>query len=88
MPEPAETFEARATRPTARSSSDQPCADYLDSCPGDGCEHPGTPHALVNNMKRKVPPASATPTWLTFLQFACLQETVDDMGITLGVALA
>jgi hypothetical protein len=83
--QPATGFEARKARATARGSSTGPCADNLYTCPTDGCEHPGTPHALLNNAKRGIGADTSGPfTRLTFQQFVRLQAIVDDKGIDLG----
>jgi hypothetical protein len=53
-----------------------PCHPSLVSCPAFGCETDGTPHALINEMKRRIPP-SATPRNLTWDDFRALQEDAD-----------
>jgi hypothetical protein len=73
---------ATGARITARSSP--PCQPDLASCAPDGCEEPGTPHALFNDLKRRTTAAdgsaitfaSATP--ITFDTLATLQSKAND----------
>jgi hypothetical protein len=52
------------------------CHPSLSSCPIFGCETEGTPHALVNEIKRQVP-AAGTPKTLTWEDFTALQQDAD-----------
>ena len=52
------------------------CAVNLKACPVVGCETEGTPHALVNQMKRLIP-NSLNPKALTWDDFATLQQDAD-----------
>ena len=67
----------------ARRRSSGPCAASLDQCPVVGCEKAGTPHALLNQRKRTVPPESA-PVALSFQDFRSLQAAADNAGIAQG----
>jgi hypothetical protein len=55
-----------------------PCAVDLDSCPDNGCAEPGTPDALVNQGKRRIPPAG-TPVRLTLDDVERLQSQADQL---------
>lgn len=55
------------------------CAPDLDSCGNDGCSPAGSTHALANNLKRRVPSASATTILLTFDDFQSLQQQADSL---------
>src|SRR5258706_507003 len=52
------------------------CAVNLNACPEIGCETEGTPHALVNQMKRRIP-NSLSPKTLTWEDFVALQQDAD-----------
>jgi len=54
-----------------------PCAPDLASCPARGCERPGTPRALFNTIKRRVPDTSASPVVLAFVDLEALQAQAD-----------
>jgi hypothetical protein len=78
-------FAARAAKAHARSSG--PCAASLDECTEDGCDAPGTPHALLNNGKRTVPPEGLAVT-LTFADLRALQSGTDAKGIGQGADIS
>jgi len=52
------------------------CHPSLSSCPAFGCETEGTPHALVNEMKRRLP-TDTTPKSLSWDDFKTLQDDAD-----------
>jgi len=52
------------------------CHPSLSSCPAFGCETEGTPHALVNEMKRRLP-TDTTPKNLSWDDFKTLQDDAD-----------
>jgi len=52
------------------------CQPSLSSCPAFGCETEGTPHALVNEIKRNLP-TSQTPKNLTWEDITALQQDAD-----------
>jgi hypothetical protein len=75
----------------ALESSAQPCAQSLNACTTNkptGCAAPGTPHGLVNQLKRTIP-AEGPATTLTFDTFSQLQsaavELVDE-GVDISPA--
>jgi hypothetical protein len=78
-------FAARAAK--ARSRSAGACAASLDQCTEDGCDAPGTPHALLNHRKRTVPPDGSAVT-LTFADLRALQGSTDRKGIGQGADIA
>lgn len=55
-----------------------PCADDLASCPDRGCADPETDDALVNQAKRRTPPADA-PIRLTLDDFDRLQGQANQL---------
>jgi len=65
-------------------SASGPCSDILANCLPNGCESPGTAHALANQFKRHVP--SGAPVHLSFEQLGLLQQEADDLGIRQGPA--
>jgi hypothetical protein len=67
----ADSVDAQA-RKKARA-----CQTSLDTCPVHGCEPAGTPHALMNQLKRTLPKGD-TPTVLTLDDFETLQQEADD----------
>ena len=76
---------ATPTAPTAMSATgttsafhakSTACSPRLSSCPVFGCETEGTPHALINEIKRNLP-ASVTPKNLNWDDFTALQEDAD-----------
>jgi hypothetical protein len=79
-------FAARAAKARARSSG-QPCAASLNECTQDGCDSPGTPHALLNHRKRTVPPDGPAVT-LTFADLRALQTSADRKGIAQGADIS
>jgi hypothetical protein len=52
------TFAARAARAHAAAAGG-PCKPTLGDCPAEGCQQPGTPHAIRNQLKRHAPPPLA-----------------------------
>src|SRR2546427_6324508 len=56
----------------------KPCATDLASCPAHGCAKPGTPEAIVNELKR-TRPTSTTLVFLTLDDFDFLQEQADGL---------
>jgi len=52
------------------------CHANLSSCPVNGCAAEGTPHALLNETKRRIPAGSVAKT-LTLDDFRALQEDAD-----------
>ena len=54
-----------------------PCQSNLGSCPVSGCSPAGTPHALVNEQKRKTPDGSVTR--LAMEDFGALQDQADSL---------
>jgi hypothetical protein len=62
----------------AQRSKPKPCTDDLDSCPVRGCAAVGSSSALLNKLKRTVPP-SAVPILLTLDDFQSLQDKSDDL---------
>jgi hypothetical protein len=54
------------------------CQADLSSCPDTGCASPGTPHAIVNQRKRRMPTATSA-VLLTFDDFATLQQQADSL---------
>src|SRR5271166_1060005 len=62
--------------PVAHHGKSTACRVSLSSCPVNGCEEEGTPHALVNEIKRSLPP-SGTPKNLTWDDFTALQQDAD-----------
>ncbi|HEY6767640.1 MAG TPA: hypothetical protein VI386_23035 [Candidatus Sulfotelmatobacter sp.] len=68
-----------ATEASARTSSSHKaaaCHPSLSSCPVFGCETEGSDHALVNEMKRRIP-TSTSPKMLSWDDFRALQEDAD-----------
>lgn len=57
------------------------CQPNLDACPTSGCETEGTPHALMNEAKRNVPPGA--PVTVAFSDLQALQ-TATDAVVTQG----
>src|ERR1700704_3018681 len=55
-----------------------PCKADLASCPEIGCATAGTADAVINKLKRRVPPAG-TPQPLTLDDFETLQELADTL---------
>lgn len=55
-----------------------PCAEDLASCPTRGCAPGGSPDALVNEMKRRLP-SNGTAIRLTFNDLAALQDEADKL---------
>lgn len=55
-----------------------PCKASLDACPMEGCERAGTPHALMNQLKRTLPKTDAGPQVLSLDDFDALQREADD----------
>jgi hypothetical protein len=55
-----------------------PCHKTLDACPAHGCAKPGTPDALVNQLKRTMPDPS-TARSLTLEDFEVLQDQADTL---------
>jgi hypothetical protein len=53
-------------------ASTQPCSQDIDSCPLRGCARANTAEALVNELKRTLPPSGA-PILLTLNDFESLQ---------------
>lgn len=53
-PAPGKHSSSRAKR----SAASAPCAASLDQCPSDGCAHAGSPHALLNRLKRRTTDAA------------------------------
>jgi hypothetical protein len=52
------------------------CHANLSSCPVNGCATEGTPHALLNETKRRIPTSALTKT-LTLDDFRALQDDAD-----------
>jgi len=62
-----------SAEPTAATKQ---CRPSLSSCPEYGCDAEGSAHALVNEMKRRLPTQGA-PKSLTWDDFTTLQEDAD-----------
>ena len=77
------SFILPGKRASVAWAASDPCASSLSQCPSNGCAQKGTPDALVNEQKRRIP-TGGTATFLTFEQFAELQQVVDDKGIPQG----
>ncbi len=54
------------------------CQASLAACPMQGCESSGTPHALMNRLKRTLPKTTAAPVVLSLDDFDVLQREADD----------
>ena len=63
---------------TAEAQQRKPCFPDLASCPAHGCAKPGTPDALVNQIKKTKPPHS-TPVPLTLEDFDSFQVQADNL---------
>jgi hypothetical protein len=61
---------------SANGTAAAPCAVDLNSCPAHGCAKPGTSDALVNQIKRTLPPSGAL-VLLTLDDFESFQEQAD-----------
>jgi hypothetical protein len=62
----------------ANAAETAPCAKNLAACPSRGCAKPGSPDALVNQLKRKMPDSGpALP--LTLEDFELLQDQADTL---------
>ncbi len=81
---PRLSFPRRLAVARSRSASG-PCSDRLENCDPQGCEPPGTAHALANQGKRNIPP-SGTAIHLSFEQLGLLQQAADDLRIRQGQA--
>src|SRR5690242_17851279 len=55
------------------------CQPDLASCPDTGCAAAGSPHGLMNQLKRRVPSGSASAGMLTFDDFNSLQQQADNL---------
>ena len=53
------------------------CKTSLDVCPTQGCEPTGTPHALMNQLKRTLPKTDVSPVVLLLDDFDALQHAAD-----------
>lgn len=60
------------------SKKSKACFADLKSCPAVGCAKPGTPEALVNELKRSWPSAQV-PVHLTLDDFESLQSQADGL---------
>jgi hypothetical protein len=70
------THPPAPTAATAAVHAKGACHPSLSSCPAFGCETEGTPHALVNETKRRIP-TTTTAKSLTLDDFVTLQEDAD-----------
>jgi len=61
-----------------RAAGTAPCKPDLASCPEIGCATAGTADAVINKLKRRVPPGG-TPKQLSLDDFEKLQERADTL---------
>ena len=79
--DPAQTLNIPPAAPPVIAAA-QACATTLNVCPDNGCSAGGSPHALANSVKKRLP-IGTTPVVLSFQDFASLQHqatTLVDMG--------
>jgi hypothetical protein len=65
-----------------------PCASSLAQCPTNGCEDPGTDHALINITKRHMPSNAGKARRLSFPDLTDLQAAAADAVGAGGISLS
>jgi hypothetical protein len=73
---PSNHSSVESAAKTTSSHRAAACHPSLSSCPAFGCETEGSDHALVNEMKRRIP-TSTPPKTLNWDDFRVLQEDAD-----------